>query len=89
MTLKVVFEPDEEGGYTVLVPALPEVATEGDSLDEAKQAADEAIVSALLARKSLGKPMPDEGPNFRREPHAPNAPLIMDLSPSIEALELA
>jgi antitoxin HicB len=34
-SFSVILEPQEEGGYTVLVPALPEVVTEGDSESEA------------------------------------------------------
>ena len=30
-----VFEPAEEGGYVVTVPALPGCATEGDTFEEA------------------------------------------------------
>ena len=32
----VLFEPAEEGGYVVRVPALPEVCTEGDTRAEAE-----------------------------------------------------
>lgn len=39
----VVFEPQAEGGYTVLVPALPGCLTEGDTLAEARRNAGEAI----------------------------------------------
>jgi len=45
----VVLEPQEEGGFTVLVPALPEVVTEGHSEEEALANAEEAI-RAILAR---------------------------------------
>ncbi len=30
-SFSVILEPQESGGFTVLVPALPEVVTEGDS----------------------------------------------------------
>jgi predicted RNase H-like HicB family nuclease len=36
MRLKVVFEPSDEGGYTVFVPALPGCISEGDTFDDAK-----------------------------------------------------
>ncbi len=39
----VVFEPQPEGGYTVLVPALPGCLTEGDTMAEARRNAVEAI----------------------------------------------
>jgi predicted RNase H-like HicB family nuclease len=39
----VIFEKNEFGGYTVLVPALPGLVTEGNDLIEAKKNAEEAI----------------------------------------------
>jgi len=30
----VFFEPAEEGGYILRVPAMPEICTEGDTLEE-------------------------------------------------------
>ena len=39
--------PEPEGGYTVLVPALPEVVTYGDTEEEALPMAREAIELAL------------------------------------------
>jgi antitoxin HicB len=39
----VVFEPAEEGGYVVTVPALPGLITEGDTLEEARAMAKDAI----------------------------------------------
>jgi predicted RNase H-like HicB family nuclease len=43
MRLKVLFEPSDEGGYTVYVPALPGCTSEGDTLEEARQNIREAI----------------------------------------------
>jgi len=43
MKLAVVLEPSEEGGYTVLVPALPGCISEGDSREEALLNIEEAI----------------------------------------------
>jgi predicted RNase H-like HicB family nuclease len=39
----VVFEPVVEGGYNVVVPAIPEICTFGRSLKEAKQMGGDAI----------------------------------------------
>lgn len=50
----VVLEPQEEGGYTVLVPALPEVVTEGDTEEEALANAEDAIRLALSYRQDHG-----------------------------------
>jgi len=40
---KVIFEPQEEGGYTVTVPSLPGCISEGDTYDEALANIREAI----------------------------------------------
>ena len=46
-SFSVVLEPQEDGGFTVLVPALPEVVTEGDTEEEALADAQEAIRAIL------------------------------------------
>lgn len=43
MRLKVVYEPSDEGGYTVYVPSLPGCISEGDTLAEARDNIREAI----------------------------------------------
>ncbi len=43
MKLKVVLEPSEEGGYTVIVPSLPGCISEGDTEEEALANIREAI----------------------------------------------
>ncbi len=43
MVVKVVFEPSDEGGFTVYVPALPGCVSEGDTLEEARANIREAI----------------------------------------------
>src|SRR6202022_1283208 len=53
----VILEPQEEGGFTVLVPALPEVVTEGDSEAEALANAEEAIRAILAYRRDNGIPI--------------------------------
>ncbi len=46
--------PEEEGGYSVLVPELAGVTTQGESIDEAAANAIEAIEGALLVYKEDG-----------------------------------
>ena len=43
MKLKVVFEPSDEGGYTVNVPSLSGCISEGDTMEEALANIHEAI----------------------------------------------
>jgi predicted RNase H-like HicB family nuclease len=58
----VVLIPDaEEGGYTVRVPALPGLTTEGDTLDEALEMACDAIRLHIEDLEADGEPIPEEG----------------------------
>lgn len=62
----VVLEPQPEGGFTVSVPALPEVVTEGETEEEALRMAAEAIRIVLDYRRDAGMPVPaDTSPTVR------------------------
>lgn len=50
--------PEPEGGFTVLVPALPEVVTYGADEAEALAMARDAIELALAERRHLGEEIP-------------------------------
>ena len=43
MRLRIVLEPSEEGGYTVIVPSLPGCISEGDTKEDALKNIREAI----------------------------------------------
>lgn len=63
----VVLTPEPEGGYSVAVPALPEVATQGETLEEALQMVHEAIELALSVRRDEGDSIPpDSAPTVQR-----------------------
>ena len=47
MELKIVLEEQDEGGYTVFVPALSGCISEGDTIDEAIKNIREAIMLYL------------------------------------------
>lgn len=47
MNLKIVFEPGDEGVYTVYVPSLPGCISEGDTREEAIANIREAIALYL------------------------------------------
>jgi antitoxin HicB len=65
-SFSVVLEPQEGGGYTVLVPALPEVVTEGDTEQEALAHAKAAIRAILAYRRDHGLVIPaDAHPEIR------------------------
>jgi antitoxin HicB len=60
-------EPQEGGGYTLLVPALPEVVTEGDTEVEALANAEGAIRALLSYRQDHNIAIPlDALPEVRR-----------------------
>lgn len=59
-TYTVLFEPAVEGGYTVTVPMLPGVITEGNTLSEARKRAKEAIRGYLKVLRKHGEPIPRE-----------------------------
>lgn len=52
--------PQPEGGYTVLVPALPEVVTEGETREEAMANAREAIELVLALYRDEGRDVPED-----------------------------
>lgn len=56
----VVFEPVPEGGYNVVVPALPEICTFGETLEEARANAEEAIQCYLESALKAGETIPDD-----------------------------
>jgi antitoxin HicB len=66
--LPLLFTPQPEGGYTVTSPVLPELLTEGDTLEEAQanvRDAFEAVVEIYAEQgrdlpANLSLPAPDE-----------------------------
>ncbi len=57
----VVLEPcaaSEGGGFTVTVPALPEIVTQGDNLEDALAMARDAIELSLSVRRDEGDEIP-------------------------------
>ena len=54
------FEPNEHGGYTVTVPALPGLVTEGKDLDHARAMAKDAIRCYVEGLKKAKEPIPIE-----------------------------
>ncbi len=56
--LPLVLEPQPEGGYTVTCPLLPELITEGDTVQESLDNIKDALVALLEAYDELGQPVP-------------------------------
>ena len=55
---KVIFEPAEEGGYTVYVPSLPGCISEGDTYEEALANVKEAIKQWIEVSEQFGDEIP-------------------------------
>lgn len=55
-----IFEPAEEGGYVVSVPALPGCVTEGDTFEEAVYMIKDAVKGYLTVLKKEGLEIPKE-----------------------------
>ncbi|MGD2246425.1 MAG: type II toxin-antitoxin system HicB family antitoxin [Candidatus Aminicenantes bacterium] len=47
MKIKVIIHEDEEGGYWAEVPAIPDCATQGDTVEELLENLHEAIEGCL------------------------------------------
>jgi antitoxin HicB len=54
------FQANEHGGYTVTVPALPGLVTEGKNLDDARKMAKDAIRCYIDGLKKAKEKIPFE-----------------------------
>ena len=54
----LVLTAQPEGGYTVTSPVLPELVTEGDTLEEAVNNVKDALVAVMETYEDLGRPLP-------------------------------
>ncbi|HEX2901130.1 MAG TPA: type II toxin-antitoxin system HicB family antitoxin [Bacteroidia bacterium] len=59
-TYKVYLQPEPEGGYTVIVPSLPGCITYGETIQEARINAKEAIELYLEELKGRGEVVQDD-----------------------------
>jgi predicted RNase H-like HicB family nuclease len=60
----VIFEPAEEGGYVVHVPALHGAATQGETIEEAREMAKDLISGYVeaLAKDGIEAPVEELAP---------------------------
>ena len=66
-TFAVVLEPEDEGGFTVRVPAFPEIVTYGKDEGEALAMAEDAIRLVIEDSIARGEPLPNGEPSRIRE----------------------
>lgn len=60
LTYTAVFEPADDGGYVVTVPALPGCLTQGENFEDAKEMVKDAITGYLAVLKKEGEDIPEE-----------------------------
>ncbi len=58
-TIVLIPEP-EEGGYSVLVPALPGCVTQGETVEECVAMAQDAIAGWIEVARKHGETIPEE-----------------------------
>ena len=56
--IPLVLAPQPEGGYTVTSPLLPELVTEGDTVEDALENVKDAIAAVVEIYHDLGKTLP-------------------------------
>jgi len=56
----VVYQRMPEGGYNVVVPAIPEICTSGETLSEARRMAKDALRCFLESALKTGEPIPKD-----------------------------
>jgi antitoxin HicB len=62
LSYTVVFEAQPEGGFSVHVPALPGCISEGDTIEEARRMAADAIRAYCESLIADGEPLPPDVP---------------------------
>ena len=56
--IPLVLEPQPEGGYTVTSPTLPELVTEGDTVEQAMENVRDALAAVLEIYQEEGRALP-------------------------------
>ena len=60
LTYKIRLQKEPEGGYTVIVPALPSCITYGENIDHAIEMAKEAVELYIESLVQHGEEIPSE-----------------------------
>jgi antitoxin HicB len=57
--IPLILEPQPEGGFTVTSPLLPELVTEGDTVDEVLANVQDALQAVIESYQDLGRKLPE------------------------------
>jgi predicted RNase H-like HicB family nuclease len=60
---QIIMRPEPEGGYTVIVPALPGCITYGKTVEQAQRMAEDAIGGYLASMRASRKRVPESDRN--------------------------
>ncbi len=71
-TYRITLKKEPEGGYTVIVPALPGCITYGEDVDEAILMAEEAIELYIEELKARNEEIPDDNNTLEYSIHLKN-----------------
>ena len=73
---RVIYERDEDGGYQVILPAMPEIITYGRTLEEAREMAQDALTCHIQGLKQDGEQVP-------RDRYVNQKPVIEELKVAV------
>jgi len=59
LSFRIILRPEPEGGYTVFVPSLMGCITYGETIEEARKMAKDAIKAYLKSMKKQGEELID------------------------------
>ena len=65
LKIPLVLTPQPEGGYTVTSPLLPELVTEGDTVEDALENVSDAMLAVIEIYEERERPLPA---NLRQHP---------------------
>jgi predicted RNase H-like HicB family nuclease len=75
LSYNIVFKPEAEGGFTVIVPSLPGCVTYGRTLQEAKKMAVDAIKGYVASLKKHRESIPTDRESFFTSVEIKKAPV--------------
>ena len=66
LKIPLILTQSPDGGYTVTSPVLPELVTEGDTVEGAVENVRDAVKAVLEIYEDQGRPLPAD---LRQDPH--------------------
>ena len=89
MKYRIILSPDDNGTLLVTCPALPEVTTFGEDVEDARRRSAAAILEAIAARISDAFDIPG-GPNVPKDdrPFGSDHPVVYAEVPALAAIKV-